>query len=52
MLEVSVEFVSEIISCIKDKDNKIVSGDAHKKLKKCSIHGNLLKMVLQKILIG
>ena len=30
MLEVSVEFVSEIISCIKDKDNKIVSGDAQK----------------------
>ena len=23
MLEVSVEFVSEIISCIKDKDNKL-----------------------------
>ena len=30
MLEVSVEFVSEIISCIKDKDNKIVSGDSQK----------------------
>ena len=30
MLEVSVEFVSEIISCIKDKDNKIISGDAQK----------------------
>ena len=30
MLEVSVEFVSEIISCIKDKDNKVVSGDAQK----------------------
>ena len=30
MLEVSVEFVSEIISCIKDKDNKIISGDAEK----------------------
>ncbi len=30
MLEVTVEFVSEIISCIKDKDNKIVSGDAQK----------------------
>ncbi len=33
MLEVSVEFVSEIISCIKDKDNKVISGDA-KKVKK------------------
>ena len=30
MLEVTVEFVSEIISCIKDKDNKIVSGDSEK----------------------
>ena len=30
MLEVSVEFVSEIISCIKDKDNKVVSGDPQK----------------------
>ncbi len=27
MLEVTIEFVSEIISCVKDKDNKIVSGD-------------------------
>ena len=27
ILEVTVEFVSEIISCIKDKDNKIISGD-------------------------
>ena len=33
MLEVTVEFVSEIISCIKDKDNKIISGDP-KKIKK------------------
>ena len=30
MLEVSVEFVSEIISCIKDKDNKIISGNSEK----------------------
>ncbi len=30
MLEVTVEFVSEIISCIKDKDNNIVSGDPKK----------------------
>jgi predicted lipid-binding transport protein (Tim44 family) len=33
MPEVTVEFVSEIISCIKDKDNKIISGDP-KKIKK------------------
>ena len=30
VLEVTVEFVSEIVSCIKDKDNKIVSGDPEK----------------------
>ncbi len=33
MLEVTVEFVSEIISCIKDKENKVISGDP-KKIKK------------------
>ena len=30
MFEVTVEFVSEIISCMKDKDNKIISGDPDK----------------------
>jgi predicted lipid-binding transport protein (Tim44 family) len=30
MLEVTIEFVSEIISCVKDKDNKIISGDPEK----------------------
>ena len=30
MFEVTVEFVSEIISCIKDKENKIISGDPAK----------------------
>ena len=30
IIEVSVDFVSEIISCIKDKDNKILSGDPEK----------------------
>ena len=29
-LEVTVHFVSEIITCIKDKDKKIVSGDSEK----------------------
>ena len=29
-LEVTVDFVSEIITCIKDKDNKIISGNAEK----------------------
>tara|TARA_B100000575_G_scaffold231325_1_gene192442 strand:- start:523 stop:1110 length:588 start_codon:yes stop_codon:yes gene_type:complete len=30
MLEVTIEFVSEIISCVKDKDNKVISGDPEK----------------------
>ena len=30
MLEVTIEFVSEIISCAKDKDNKVISGDPEK----------------------
>ena len=30
MLEVTVEFVSQIISSIKDKENKIISGDPEK----------------------
>tara|TARA_Y100000590_G_scaffold236295_1_gene266000 strand:- start:691 stop:1272 length:582 start_codon:yes stop_codon:yes gene_type:complete len=29
-LEVSVDFVSEIISCVRDKDKKVVSGDPGK----------------------
>jgi len=29
-LEVIVDFVSEIITCIKDKDEKVISGDAKK----------------------
>jgi len=33
ILEVTVEFVSEIISCLKDKNKKILSGDP-KKIKK------------------
>ena len=30
MLEVTVDFVSEIISCVKDKDKKVLSGDPQK----------------------
>ena len=29
-LEVTVDFVSELITCIKDKDKKIISGDSQK----------------------
>ena len=32
-LEVTVDFISEIITCVKDKDKKIISGDS-KKVKK------------------
>ena len=30
LLEVSVSFISEIITCIKDKENKVISGDPKK----------------------
>ena len=30
ILEVTVDFVSEIISCIRDKDKKVISGDSEK----------------------
>ena len=30
IIEVTVDFVSEIISCVKDKDNQILSGDSEK----------------------
>ena len=30
MIEVAVEFESEIISCTKDENNKIISGDPEK----------------------
>ena len=30
MFEVSVDFVSEIISCVRNKDKKVVSGDPEK----------------------
>ncbi len=30
LLEVTVNFISEIITCIRDKDNKIISGDPQK----------------------
>ena len=29
-LEVTVDFVSEIISCVKDKNSKIIAGDPEK----------------------
>ena len=30
ILEVTVDFVAEIITCIRDKDKKIISGDPEK----------------------
>ena len=30
IIEVTVDFVSEIISCVKDKEDKILSGDPDK----------------------
>ena len=32
-LEVTVDFISELITCVRDKDKKIISGDP-KKVKK------------------
>ena len=43
ILNVTVNFIAEVITCIKDKDNKIVSGDPEK-IKKYMIHGYFLKM--------
>ncbi len=33
ILEVTVDFISEIISCVKDNNNKIISGDTEKSKK-------------------
>ena len=38
ILNVTVDFIAEVITCIKDKDKKIVSGDPEK-IKKFMIHG-------------
>ena len=38
ILQVTVNFVGEVITCIRDKDKKIVSGDPEK-IKKYMIHG-------------
>ena len=51
-LEVTVDFASEIISCIKDKDDKIISGDPKKVKKNFMIHGYFQKKFLQIIQIG
>ena len=46
-----LDFVSEIISCVKDKDKKILSGDPQK-LKKFMIRGNFQEILVQQALIG
>ena len=43
-LEVTVDFVSELITCVKDKDKKIISGDPEK-VKKVMILGSFPKIV-------
>ena len=50
-LEVTVSFVSEIISCVKDKDNKYYQV-IQKKLKKYLILGHSLKKLIRQIQIG
>ena len=49
--EVTVDFVSEIITCIKDKDKKIIHGDA-KKLKQFMILGFFQKILILLVQIG
>ena len=51
ILKVTVDFVAEVITCIKDKDKKIVSGDPEK-IKKFMIHGFFQEIQDQIILIG
>ena len=43
ILNVTVDFIGEVITCIRDKDKKIISGDP-KKLKKFTILGFFLEM--------
>ena len=43
ILNVTVDFIAEIITCIRDKDKKIVSGNPEK-IKKFMIHGCFLEM--------
>ena len=38
ILNVTVNFVSEVITCVRDKDKKVISGDPEK-LKKYMTHG-------------
>ena len=42
-LEVTVDFISELITCVRDKQ-KILYQDILKKLKKFTIHGSFLKI--------
>ena len=44
MLEVTVDFVSEIISSVEDKDKKLISGDP-KKVKKVYDTGSFLEIL-------
>ena len=51
ILQVTVNFVGEVITCIRDKDKKIVSGNPEK-IKKYTTHGSSLGIRSHKILIG
>ena len=43
ILKVTVEFVGEVITCVKDKEKKIISGDPEK-IKKFMTHGYFLEI--------
>ena len=47
ILNVTVEFIAEIITCIRDKEKKIVSGDPEK-IKKFMILGYFQEIQLNK----
>jgi hypothetical protein len=46
-----VDFIAEVITCIKDKNQKIISGDP-KKIKKFMILGFFQEILHQPIQIG
>ena len=47
----TVDFVAEVITCIKDKEKKLFQ-EIQIKLKKFTIHGFFLEILNQIILIG
>ena len=51
ILNVTVDFIAEVITCIRDKEKKLFL-EILKKLKKFMIHGFFLEILLRQIQIG